>query len=270
MEYSVEELDQKLNRLIEILCNDENEDIKKFHLDELDIGEKRMIFRGLSNKREPMPLSSEFMRLQDEILSYERDHKMIVDVNRLEYVKNMTIFEGDITTLKVDAIVNAGNSGLLGSFEPCDSSIDNVIMSAGGLQIRQELNFLMNKQGHPEPNGKAKLTKGYNLPASYIIHTVGPIIYDRVSYHDRIDLANCYKSSLELAVSSGFKTIAFCCISTGAYKFPRDLASKIAVTTVYNWLKEYNYPIRVVFCVHNDFDRKLYEETFDNLDIIDL
>lgn len=268
MEYTIEELNSKLDRLIEILCKDEGIDIKKFKLEELDIGSKRMIFRGLSNQREPMPLSSEFMKLQDEILSYEREHKPIVDVNKLEYVQNMTIYEGDITTLKVDAIVNAGNSRLLGSFAPCEPSIDNVIMSAGGLQIRQELNYLMSKQGHPEPNGQAKLTKGYNLPASYIIHTVGPMIVDRVSYHDKIDLSNCYKSSLELAKQSGFKTIAFCCISTGVFKFPRELASKIAVNTVHNWLKENNFPLKVVFCVYGDYDRKLYEEQFKELNLI--
>lgn len=267
MEYTVEELDAKLDRLIQILCHDENIDVNKFHLKELDIGEKRVIFRGLSNQRQPSPLSSEFMRLQDEILTYEREHKVIVDVNKLAYSKNMTIFQGDITTLKVDAIVNAGNSRLLGSFEPCDSSIDNIIMSAGGLQIRQELNYLMTKQGYPEPNGQAKITKGYNLPASYIIHTVGPLILDKVSYHDKIDLINCYKSSLKLALESGLKTIAFCCISTGTFRFPRDLASKIAVTTVNDWLKENNYPIKVVFCVYNDFDRKLYEENFLELGI---
>lgn len=268
MEYTIEELDEKLNRLIEILCEDENEDIAKFKLDELDIGEKRVIFRGLSNKRLPKPLSSEFMRLQDEILSYEREHKQLVDVNDLEYFNNMALFAGDITTLKADAIVNAGNSQMLGSFVPCDPSIDNVIMSAGGLQIRQELNFLMNKQGHPEPNGKAKLTKGYNLPASYIIHTVGPMIVDRVSYHDKIDLANCYKSCLNLALENKFKNIVFCAISTGTYKFPRDLASKIAITTVRDWLKAHNFPLKVVFCVYNDFDRKLYEETFNNIDLV--
>lgn len=267
MEYTIEELDAKLDRLIQILCHDENIDVNKFHLKELDIGEKRVIFRGLSNQRQPSPLSSEFMRLQDEILSYEREHKVIVDVNKLAYSKNMTIFQGDITTLKVDAIVNAGNSRLLGSFEPCDSSIDNIIMSAGGLQIRQELNYLMTKQGHPEPNGQAKITKGYNLPASYIIHTVGPLILDKVSYHDKIDLINCYKSSLKLALESGLKTVAFCCISTGTFRFPRDLASKIAVTTVNDWLKENNYPIKVIFCVYNDFDRKLYEENFLELGI---
>lgn len=267
MEYTVEELDAKLDRLIQILCHDENIDVNKFHLKELDIGEKRVIFRGLSNQRQPSPLSSEFMRLQDEILTYEREHKVIIDVNKLAYSKNMTIFQGDITTLKVDAIVNAGNSRLLGSFDPCDSSIDNIIMSAGGLQIRQELNYLMTKQGHPEPNGQAKITKGYNLPASYIIHTVGPLILDKVSYHDKIDLINCYKSSLKLALESGLKTVAFCCISIGTFRFPRDLASKIAVTTVNDWLKENNYPIKVVFCVYNDFDRKLYEENFLELGI---
>ena len=269
MEYTIEELDGKLNRLIAILCQEQNIDINKFHLQECSLGDKRMIFRGLSNQRQPDPLSAEFIRLQDEILSYERDHKIIVDVNKLSYKKNMAIYLGDITSLRADAIVNAGNSRMLGSFEPCDSSIDNVIMSAGGLQIRQELNFLMAKQNHrPEPNGKAKLTKGYNLPANYIIHTVGPLILDKVSYHDKIDLANCYKSCLELAVQNEFKSIAFCCISTGQFKFPRDLASKIAVTTVSNWLKEHDYPINVVFCVYNDFDRKLYEEKFEDLDLI--
>lgn len=267
MEYTVEELSDKLDRLIQILCHDENIDVNKFHLKELGIGDKRLIFRGLSNQRQPSPLSSEFMRLQDEILSYEREHKPIVDVNKLAYSKNMTIFQGDITSLKVDAIVNAGNAKLLGSFEPCDPSIDNIIMSAGGLQIRQELNYIMTKQGHPEPNGQAKITKGYNLPASYIIHTVGPLIVDKVSYHDKIDLINCYKSSLNLALESGLKTIAFCCISTGVFRFPRDLASKIAVSTVYDWLKENNYPLKVIFCVYNDFDRKLYEENFSELDI---
>ena len=269
MEYTIEELDGKLNRLISILCHEQNIDINKFHLQECSLGDKRMIFRGLSNQRKPEPLSAEFIRLQDEILSYEREHKIIVDVNKLSYTKNMSIFLGDITTLRADAIVNAGNSRMLGSFEPCDSSIDNVIMSAGGLQIRQELNFLMAKQNHrPEPNGKAKLTKGYNLPANYIIHTVGPMILDKVSYHDKIDLANCYKSCLEMAVQNGFKSIAFCCISTGQFRFPRELASKIAVTTVNNWLKEHNYPINVVFCVYNDFDRKLYEEKFAELSIV--
>lgn len=267
-EYTIEELDGKLNRLIAILCKDENIDINKFHLQELSIGDKRVIFRGLSNQRKPEPLSAEFMRLQDEILSYEREHKIIVDVNNLMYSKNMSIFQGDITTLRADAIVNSANQRMLGSFEPCDSSIDNVIMSAGGLQIRQELNYLMSKQNYrPEPNGKAKLTKGYNLPANYIIHTVGPLILGKVSYHDKIDLANCYKSSLDLAVENGFKSIAFCCIATGQFKFPRDLASKIAVTTVSQWLEEHNYPINVVFCVYNDFDRKLYEEQFSELEI---
>lgn len=268
MEYTIEELDGKLNRLISILCTEQKIDINKFHLQDCSLGDKRMIFRGLSNQRQPEPLSAEFIRLQDEILSYERDHKIIVDVNKLQYRNNMTIFLGDITSLRADAIVNAGNSRMLGSFEPCDSSIDNVIMSAGGLQIRQELNFLMSKQNYrPEPNGKAKLTKGYNLPANYIIHTVGPLILDKVSYHDKIDLQNCYKSCLEMAVSNGFKSIAFCCISTGQFRFPRELASKIAVTTVSEWLKEHNYPIKVVFCVYNDFDRKLYEDKFEELNI---
>ena len=248
MEYTIEELDGKLNRLISILCSEQKIDVNKFHLQECSLGDKRMIFRGLSNQRKPEPLSAEFIRLQDEILSYERDHKIIVDVSKLQYVKNMAIFLGDITSLRADAIVNAGNSRM---------------------QIRQELNFLMAKQNYrPEPNGKAKLTKGYNLPANYIIHTVGPLILDKVSYHDKIDLANCYKSCLAMAVENGFKSIAFCCISTGQFKFPRELASKIAVTTVSQWLKEHNYPINVVFCVYNDFDRKLYEEKFAELSIV--
>lgn len=269
MEYTVEEIDGKLNKLISILCKDENIDINKFHLQELSIGDKRVIFRGLSNQRKPEPLSAEFIRLQDEILSYEREHKQIIDVNNLTYVKNMSLFLGDITTLRADAIVNAANQRMLGSFEPCDPSIDNVIMSAGGLQIRQELNYLMSKQNfRPEPNGTAKLTKGYNLPANYIIHTVGPIIFDKVSYRDKIDLINCYKSCLDLALENGFKNIAFCCIATGKFRFPRDLASKIAVTTVSKWLEEHGYPLKVVFCIYNDFDMKLYEEQFRELNLI--
>lgn len=268
MEYTVEELDEKLNRLIEILCEEEDVDIKKFDLPSLGLGEKRLIFRGLSNKRQPSPLTPEFIKLQDEILSYEREHKPLIDVDYLDYSNNMTIFYGDITTLKCDAIVNAGNARMLGSFEPCDPSIDNVIMSAGGLQIRQELDALMKKQGHPEPNGKAKITKGYNLSAKHIIHTVGPLILGRVAYTDRIDLANCYKSCLNLAKEKKLKTIAFCCIATGVFRFPRDLASRIAVSTVNNWLKENDYDIKVVFCVFNDYDSKLYQEMFKELNII--
>ena len=268
IEFTVDELNEKLDRLIEILCDDEGIDIDSFNLDSLGLADKRMIFRGLSNQRQPKQLDSEFIKLQDEILSYERDHRNIFDVKTFTYHHGMTIFEGDITTLKADAIVNAANSKMLGSFEPCEPSIDNVIMSAGGLQIRQDLDYLMKQQGHPEPNGRAKLTKGYNLPAKYIIHTVGPMILDRVSYRDKIDLANCYKSCLNLAAQADFKNIVFCSISTGVYKFPREQASIIAVETVSKWLKETQSNLKVVFCVFSDYDKKLYEERFKEYNLL--
>ena len=138
----------------------------------------------------------------------------------------LILWQGDITRLSVDAIVNAANSALLGCFVPCHGCIDNAIHSAAGLQLRDACNRLMEQQGHPEPTGQAKLTAGYNLPARYVLHTVGPIVQGRVSRHDRELLASCYRSCLELAAEHDLQSVAFCCISTGEFHFPNQEAAK--------------------------------------------
>lgn len=161
--------------------------------------------------------------------------------------------------MQVDAIVDADNSALLGCFCPCHGCIDNAIHSASGLQLRDECNQIMQAQGHPEPAGRAKLTKGYNLPARYVLHTVGPIVQNRVTRRDREELAYCYRSCLELAAEHGLENMAFCCISTGEFHFPNKLAAQIAVETVDRYLSKSRLE-RVVFNVFKDEDLNIYKK----------
>lgn len=224
-----------------------------------DYNQKRELLWGLLNQIPPYDFGDEFFELQDKLLSSETNEKQIITINDLKFNENIAIFQGDITTLQVDVIVNAGNRQLLGCFVPHHKCIDNIILSCGGFEIRNDLNVIMQKQGHEEPNGNAKITKAYNLPSKYIIHTVGPCIYANVKEKDKQDLANCYISSLELAKEMNLKSIAFCCISTGEFMFPNDIACDIAVDTVKNWLKENKYDIKVVFNVFKELDRSLYE-----------
>lgn len=163
--------------------------------------------------------------------------------------ERIAVWQGDITTLKVDAIVNAANSALRGCFHPLHSCIDNMIHSRSGIQLRLLCDKIMNKQGYEEPAGRAKITPAFNLPSKYILHTVGPIIYGHVTKKDRELLASCYRSCLALAVENGCKSIAFCCISTGEFHFPNDQAARIAVETVKSFLDEKMPPIRVIFDV---------------------
>ena len=158
----------------------------------------------------------------------------------------------------MDAIVNAANSALLGCFVPCHGCIDNAIHSAAGLQLRDQCSRLMEQQGYPEPTGQAKLTAGYNLPARYVLHTVGPIIQGRVSRHDRELLASCYRSCLELAAEHDLQSIAFCCISTGEFHFPNQEAADIAVQTVKEFLQTPTSIRKVIFNVFKDFDADIY------------
>ena len=178
---------------------------------------QRKLLRSLMNVRPPMPLKPEFLALQDQLLSAEREEKGVVDAAALPVTAahpKLALWKGDITRLRVDAIVDADNSGLLGCFVPCHGCIDNAIHSAAGLQLRDECAGIMAAQGHPEPTGRAKLTGGYNLPARQVLHTVGPIIQGRVTDQDREDLAACYRSCLALAAEHGLRSVAFCCIST--------------------------------------------------------
>lgn len=222
---------------------------------------QRRLLRSLMNLRPPMPLYPKFLQIQDEVLSEERETKGIADGNCLPAVSSnprLAVWQGDITRLAVDAIVDAGNSALLGCFCPCHGCIDNAIHSASGLQLRDECNQIMKVQGRPEPNGRAKLTHGYNLPAKYVLHTVGPIIQGRVTRRDREELASCYRSCLELAAERGLETVAFCCISTGEFHFPNQEAAEIAVNTVTDFLRHNTSLRKVIFNVFKDIDAQIY------------
>ena len=223
---------------------------------------QRRLLRSLMNLRPPMPLSPEFLAVQDALLSAETAEKGVVDGEALPATAadpRLVLWQGDITRLRADAIVNAANSALLGCFVPCHGCIDNAIHSAAGLQLRDECNQLMLAQGRPEPNGRAKLTRGYNLPARYVLHTVGPIVRGRVTQQDRADLASCYRACLELAAEHGLRSVAFCCISTGEFHFPNQEAAEIAVTTVRTFLDRHTTSIeKVIFNVFKDLDKKIY------------
>ena len=227
-----------------------------------DHAAQRGLLRALMNVRPPRPLSEEFLHLQDELLSAEREERGVVDVMTLPAVPSdarIVLWQGDITRLNADAIVNAANSALLGCFIPCHRCIDNAIHSAAGLQLRAACAALMERQGHPEPTGAAKITAGYNLPARHVLHTVGPIVHGALTEEHRQLLASCYRSCLTLAAKNGLKSVAFCCISTGEFHFPNDAAAEIAVREVRAFLAENTSVERVVFNVFKDDDRCIYE-----------
>lgn len=200
--------------------------------------------------------------MQDRLLSAEREEKGVVEGAALPAIdghSRITVWSGDITRLKVDAIVNAANSALLGCFCPCHGCIDNAIHSAAGLQLRDECAEIMRAQGRPEPAGRAKLTRAYNLPARYVLHTVGPIVGRWVTWKDRRELAACYRSCLALAAEHDLRSVAFCCISTGEFHFPNQEAAEIAVRTVREFLEQQTTSVeRVIFNVFKDLDAAIY------------
>jgi len=223
---------------------------------------QRELLRALMNVRLPRLLSEEFLRMQDALLSAERKARGVVDVMTLPAVPSdarIVLWQGNITRLNADAIVNAANSALLGCFIPCHHCIDNAIHSAAGLQLRAACGELMKRQGHPEPTGAAKITAGYNLPARHVLHTVGPIVHSTLTEEHRQLLASCYRSCLTLAAKNGLKSVAFCCISTGEFHFPNDAAAEIAVREVRAFLAENTSVERVVFNVFKDADLHIYE-----------
>lgn len=224
---------------------------------------QRRLLRSLMNLRPPLPMQAEFLSVQDQVLSAEREEKGVVEADRLPVVAahpQIALWQGDITRLRADAIVNAGNSALLGCFCPCHGCIDNAIHSAAGLQLRDACNRIMQAQGHPEPAGRAKLTLGYNLPARYVLHTVGPIVRGQVTQKDRKALASCYCACLERAAEQGLATVAFCCISTGEFHFPNQEAAKIAVDTVTGFLRTKTSIRKVILNVFKDIDAAYYRQ----------
>ena len=219
------------------------------------------LLRSLMNVRPPRPISNDFLKIQDEYLTERNIERGITDVDTLAPVKSdsrLYIWQGDITTLKGDAIVNACNSQMLGCFSPMHACIDNFIHTYAGMELRLKMHEIMAKQGHEEETGKAKITSGYNLPTKYILHTVGPIIQWKVTKEDEDLLANCYTECLKLAADTGVESIAFCCLSTGVFRFPQQRAAEIATNTVKQYLNKDSRIKKVIFNVFKDEDLKIY------------
>ncbi len=220
---------------------------------------QRILLRGLMNVRAPRAVSPEFLDVQDSYLRAETAAKGITDIEDLSPVQpGLYLWQGDITTLRCDAIVNAANSGLTGCYIPNHRCIDNAIHTYAGVGLRLACEELMEAQGHPEPTGQAKITPAFDLPCKYVLHTVGPIISGRVTERDKALLAACYRSCLELAAEKGLESVAFCCISTGEFHFPNALAAEIAVGTVKDFLSQQTSVRKVIFNVFKDLDYSIY------------
>lgn len=225
-----------------------------------DTAEQKRLLRSLMNIRATRPIGEDFLAVQDGYLQGELAQKGVADFADLMPVsEGIYLWQGDITTLRCDAIVNAANSGMTGCYVPCHGCIDNCIHTYAGVQLRQECAAIMREQGREEETGRAKITSAYNLPCKYILHTVGPIISGPLTRADEELLASCYRSCLELAEQYSVKSIAFCCISTGEFHFPNDRAAEIAVRTVREYRAENNSDIKVIFNVFKDVDYKIYQ-----------
>ena len=223
--------------------------------------DQRLLLRALMNVRPAQRTAAEFLQVQDEYLHEELADKGITDIDELSPVQpGLYLWQGDITTLRCDAIVNAANSGLTGCYIPNHRCIDNAIHTYAGVELRRACAELMARQGHPEPTGRAKITPAFDLPCRYVLHTVGPIIEGRVTKRDEALLCSCYRSCLELAAENGLESVAFCCISTGEFHFPNERAAELAVRTVKEFLTQESSVRRVVFNVFKDIDREIYAE----------
>ena len=225
---------------------------------------RKRLLRSLFNVRPPKPCSDEFLTVQNDYLKGRTEQKGITEIRNLKPIKkNIYLFKGDITTLKCDAIVNAANSQMLGCFLPCHGCIDNCIHTFAGVELRQYCYEIMRRQGHPEPTGQAKITPAFNLPSSFVLHTVGPIVGQRLTRRDEESLCSCYNSCLELAEQNGLKSIAFCCISTGEFHFPQKRAAEIAVQTVEKYIDRTKSKIKVIFNVFKQTDYEIYREILE-------
>lgn len=221
---------------------------------------QKVLLRALMNVREAKPCSTSFLKIQDAYLQEEIQSKHITDVNELSPIQpGIYVWQGDITTLRCDAIVNAANCQMTGCYIPNHHCIDNAIHTYAGIQLRYTCHKMMLEQGCAEPTGLAKITSAYNLPCQYILHTVGPVIYDFVTRQDEELLESCYRNCLLKAVEYHLESIAFCCISTGEFHFPNDLAAKIAIKTVQEYMQENTSIKKVIFNVFKDEDKEIYE-----------
>lgn len=246
----------RLIYLIKYLLDEQNLNI------EIPEDEKsqKLLLRKLMNIRQPLPVGNEFIKIQDEYLQEELKKADIVDIKDLKPLKeHLYLWQGDITLLKVDAVVNAANSALLGCFIPAHNCIDNAIHSKAGIQLRLECNRIMVEQKKAEPVGMAKITPAYNLPAKYIIHTVGPQVVGRLTSSHCEKLSSCYRSCLNKAAEYNIKSIAFCCIGTGVFNFPNQKGAEIALQEVLNFLQNSGCEMNIVFNVFKDVDYEIYK-----------
>lgn len=228
-----------------------------------DAAGQKQLLRALLNVRPPRDASPEFLQVQDEYLRAELAQKGVTVLESLTPAARcgeaaLYLWQGDITTLQCDAIVNAANSGMTGCYVPGHRCIDNCIHTFAGVQLRSACARLMAQQGHEEPTGQAKLTPAFNLPCRYVLHTVGPIVTGRVTARDRALLASCYCTCLTKAAEAGLESIAFCCISTGVFCFPNEDAAEIAVQTVKEFLQTPTSIKKVIFNVFKDLDKEIY------------
>jgi len=247
----------KLHFLIDALLHERIND-KDMEIPE-STREQKQLLRSLMNVRPPKPLATDILQIQDEYLTEEVKAAGITDIDNLTPVQGqLYLWKGDITTLRVDAIVNAANSQMLGCFAPCHGCIDNAIHTFAGIQLRLTCADIMQKQGKSEETGKAKITPAFNLPSKYIIHTVGPIVGSSLKKQDCRLLSSCYRSCLELAEQNKIKSIAFCCISTGEFRFPNEKAAEIAIDTVAEFIENTRSEIKVIFNVFKEQDHEIY------------
>ena len=251
--------DERRLFLIEYLLKEDMQ-LRKVQIPK-DVQVQRDLLLSLMNVRMPRPIEDEFLVVQDDYLQQSNIERGITDVCDLQPVasdERLFIWQGDITTLKCDAIVNACNSQMLGCFSPMHSCIDNFIHTYAGVQLRLKMNEIMTKQGREEPTGQAKITRGYNLPAKFILHTVGPIIQWEVTEEDEKMLASCYRECLKLAAENRAESIAFCCLSTGVFRFPQQRAAEIAIKTVKDFLITDTGIKQVIFNVFKNEDLEIY------------
>ncbi len=259
-----------LNDKTDVLLNELKEDSGRYEnleTDGLNAWEKKDVIRSLVNIRMPRSVPAKLLELEDDYLQEELAVKGIVSLSDIPVLADkVSLWQGDITRLKVGAIVNAANSQMLGCFVPCHKCIDNAIHSAAGMRLRAECDHIMKRRRalhggeYEEPTGTATLTRAYNLPCDYVIHTVGPIVHGGLNDALRQDLRNCYENVLKCCVENQITSVAFCCISTGEFHFPNDEAAKIAWETVCEFLRTHAECMeRVIFNVYQDKDREIYE-----------
>ena len=267
---------EQLDELLEAFKNDSVE-YRDLETPESTEGKRRLL-RSLMNIRMPRPMDSSTLLLQDKYLTERNRERGIVTLNNIPtiadslgstrpFAETLSLWQGDITRLAVDAIVNAANSQMLGCFQPCHSCIDNCIHTFAGIQLRAECDRQMNAlrirygRDYEQPTAVPMLTDGYNLPAKKIVHIVGPIVGNRLTKELENDLADCYRNTLELCMENGLRSAAFCSISTGVFRFPKERASEIAVQTVTEWLASHPGQMdRIIFNVFSDRDRGIYEQ----------